>query len=139
MAFTILLFPSLGHSAIVCAACHPKETAFYFKSPMANSLGPPARVPAARILHPRSESAIRVETGAEMIHRLSQRGLTAEYAIDYQIGAGIHGPSEDHVRHECLSTDCGGDPGDLPGWRQPGSTPKMSPTEAWWCTSPAEA
>ena len=24
-----------------------------------------------------------------MIHRLSERGLTAEYAIDYQIGAGI--------------------------------------------------
>jgi hypothetical protein len=89
MAFAILLAPAPGHGAIVCAACHPKETALYSKSPMANSLGPPASVPAGRVIHPRSESVIAIELEARMTHRLSERGLTAEYAIDYQIGAGI--------------------------------------------------
>jgi hypothetical protein len=89
MVFAILLFPALGHGAIVCATCHPKETALYSGSPMGNSLGPPTPVRAGRIVHQRSESAITVEPGAKMIHRLSERGLTAEYAIDYQIGAGI--------------------------------------------------
>jgi hypothetical protein len=56
---------------------------------MGNSLGPPVPVPAGRVLHKRSESVITVEPGVKMIHRLSVRGLTAEYAIDYQIGAGI--------------------------------------------------
>jgi tetratricopeptide (TPR) repeat protein len=56
---------------------------------MGNSLGPPAPVPAGRIAHQQSESVVTVVPGAKMIHRLSVRGLTAEYAIDYQIGAGI--------------------------------------------------
>jgi predicted CXXCH cytochrome family protein len=89
ISFAILLWPASGQSDIVCAACHPKETALYSKSPMGNSLGPPVPVPAGRVLHQRSESVIAVEPGVKMIHRLSVRGLTAEYAIDYQIGAGI--------------------------------------------------
>ena len=88
-AFAILLCATPGQSAIVCAGCHPKETALYSKSPMGNSLGLPASVPAGRILHQRSESIITVEPGAKMTHRLSVQGLTAEYPIHYQIGAGI--------------------------------------------------
>src|SRR5580704_18738536 len=89
MAFASLLFPALLHSAVVCASCHPKETALYSASPMANSFGPPDTVPAGRVVHPRSESAITVESGPnKMVHRLSERGLTADYEIDYQIGAG---------------------------------------------------
>jgi hypothetical protein len=87
--FAMLALPVGGWSAIICADCHPKETALYAKSAMANSLGPPAAVPAGRILHRLSESVVEVEAGTKMIHRLSERGLTAEYAIDYQIGAGI--------------------------------------------------
>jgi tetratricopeptide (TPR) repeat protein len=79
----------LGRTADVCATCHPNESALYSKSPMGNSLGPPAPVPAGRILHQRSESSITVEPRAKMVHRLSERGLTAEYTINYQIGAGI--------------------------------------------------
>ncbi len=55
---------------------------------MGRSLGPPDPVPAGHIIHKRSESAITVEPGPKMVHRLSELGLTAEYTIDYQIGAG---------------------------------------------------
>ncbi len=89
VAFAILLFPGLGRSAVVCATCHPKESALYSQSPMGNSLGPPAPVPAGRILHKLSESSVVVDSGSRMIHRLSEGGVTAEYAINYQIGAGI--------------------------------------------------
>ncbi len=89
VAFAMLLFPWECRSAVVCAGCHPRETALFSKSPMANSLGPPAPAPVGRIVHKRSKSSIAVEQGTKMIHRLSEGGLTAEYAINYQIGAGI--------------------------------------------------
>ena len=78
-----------GQSDIVCATCHPRETARYLESPMGNSIGPPVSIARGRVTHPRSGSAIDIERqGDTMVHRLSKRGLTAEYAIAYQIGAG---------------------------------------------------
>src|SRR2546428_306914 len=78
-----------GQSDIVCATCHPRETARYLESPMGNSIGPPVSIAGGRVTHPRSGSAIDIERqGDTMVHRLSKRGLTAEYAIAYQIGAG---------------------------------------------------
>ncbi len=56
---------------------------------MGKSLGPPEPLPAGQVKHERSASVITIEErGAGMIHRLAVRGLTAEYAIGYQIGAG---------------------------------------------------
>lgn len=56
---------------------------------MGKSLGPPTPVPAGRVRHERSGSVITIEQRAGgMVHRLTERGLTAEYPIAYQIGAG---------------------------------------------------
>ena len=82
--------PLLSAPALVCAGCHPRETERYLLSPMANSIAPPTPVPAGRALHQRSGSTIDVaQRAGRMFHRLSERGLTAEYEIRYQIGAGI--------------------------------------------------
>jgi len=84
-----LAFAAPSPGALVCGTCHPRETAAYLASPMGQSLGPPSAVPAGRVVHARSESTITIERrGNEMVHRLSERGLTAEYPIAYQIGAG---------------------------------------------------
>ncbi len=56
---------------------------------MGKSLGPPTPLPAGRVQHERSGSVITIEQrDAGMVHRLAERGLTAEYPIAYQIGAG---------------------------------------------------
>jgi hypothetical protein len=84
-----LFFQALAQTAPPCARCHPAETARYLESPMGRSLGPPTPRPAAVVNHTRSGSIINIEQrGAAMVHRLTERGLTAEYPIAYQIGAG---------------------------------------------------
>lgn len=56
---------------------------------MANTLGPPLLMPNGSTLHQRSGSTIAIARRlGKMVHRLSERGLTAEYEIKYQIGAG---------------------------------------------------
>lgn len=84
-----LLVPAFAQSAAVCAGCHPGETERYLQSAMGQSLGRPARLPAGRVEHERSGSLITIEQrGASMVHRLAERGLTAEYEVAWQIGAG---------------------------------------------------
>jgi Doubled CXXCH motif (Paired_CXXCH_1)/Cytochrome c554 and c-prime len=85
----LFVLPALGEGEEVCAACHPKETARYLATPMGKSLGPPTAVPAGTARHARSGSAVTIEQReGKMFHRLSARGLTAEYEIAYQVGAG---------------------------------------------------
>jgi hypothetical protein len=84
-----LLVPAIAQSAMVCAACHPGETARYLQSAMGQSLGRPVSLPPGRVEHERSGSVITIEQrGASMVHRLAERGLTAEYEVAWQIGAG---------------------------------------------------
>jgi len=80
------LFGDVGEE---CAVCHPKETAAYQKSRMGNSIAPPAPLAGEKIMRPsqRVEISIAVRDG-RMIHSLNENGLTAEYPIAYQIGAG---------------------------------------------------
>jgi hypothetical protein len=85
----LLLRGQPARSEPVCAGCHPHETARYAASPMGNSLGPPSPVPAGRVVHARSESSVAIESRpGEMVHRLSERGLSSAYDIAWQIGAG---------------------------------------------------
>jgi Doubled CXXCH motif (Paired_CXXCH_1)/Cytochrome c554 and c-prime/Tetratricopeptide repeat len=73
-----------------CAACHPREVEAYARSPMARSLHTVADQPDGRLRHSPSDSKIEIRHDADgvMIHRLTSRGLTAEYPIAYAIGAG---------------------------------------------------
>ena len=84
-----LLFAAPGDRAPVCANCHPKAAAAYLKSPMGNSIAPPSALAGGRIT--RQPSGIEISIGereGHMIHSLSVNGLTAEYPIAYQVGAG---------------------------------------------------
>lgn len=56
---------------------------------MGKSVGPPDVLPDGRVTYERSGSVVTIEQrGAGMVHRLLERGLTAEYPIEYQVGAG---------------------------------------------------
>src|ERR1039457_793970 len=84
-----LLFAAPADRAPVCANCHPKAAAAYLKSPMGNSIAPPSALAGGRIT--RQPSGIEISIGereGHMIHSLSVNGLTAEYPIAYQVGAG---------------------------------------------------
>lgn len=59
---------------------------------MGRSAGPPETIAPGRVTHQASGSAMSVEYRAEsMFHILSERGLTAEYPVAYQIGSGNKG------------------------------------------------
>ena len=59
---------------------------------MGNSLLPAAPLAGGQILHTRSGSTIDVAVrNGRMFHNLSERGLTAEYPVAYQIGSGKAG------------------------------------------------
>jgi predicted CXXCH cytochrome family protein len=76
----------------MCVSCHPKETARFLASPMGKSVGPPETLSSGRVTHQTSGSVMSVEYRAgRMFHALSERGLTAEYHVAYQIGSGIKG------------------------------------------------
>jgi hypothetical protein len=84
-----LFLRAFAQTVSVCAACHPGETDRYLQTAMAQSLSRPAPLPAGRVKHQRSGSVIAIEQrGASMIHRLAEHGLTAEYEVAWQIGAG---------------------------------------------------
>jgi predicted CXXCH cytochrome family protein len=75
--------------AQVCANCHAKETAAYLKSPMGNSIATPTLLAGGRVAHPGSGVEITIDArDGRMIHSLSANGLSAEYPVAYQIGAG---------------------------------------------------
>lgn len=89
LAATILLLPTLSAAPHVCEACHPGQTARYLASPMGRSLTTPQRVAPGVSRHQRSGSTVKVELrDGKMFHKLSEKGLSAEYEIAYQIGAG---------------------------------------------------
>jgi predicted CXXCH cytochrome family protein len=61
---------------------------------MGNSIAPPVPRPEGRVTHDASGSVITIEQrDGRMVHRLSEGGFTAEYPIDYQIGANLFGYS----------------------------------------------
>src|SRR5437660_2598805 len=72
-----------------CANCHPKATAAYLKCPMGHSIAPPSPLAGGHIKRQPSGIEISIaDRDGHMIHSLSVNGLTAEYPIAYQIGAG---------------------------------------------------
>jgi hypothetical protein len=83
------LLAQSGGGAQVCAHCHPKETAAYLKSRMGNSIAPPSPLTGGRVTRqaPKVEISISERDG-RMFHSLTENGLSAEYPIAYQIGAG---------------------------------------------------
>lgn len=84
-----LLFAAPAENAQVCAPCHAKETAAFLKSPMGNSLAPPSPLPGGHVARKNSGIEISIsDREGRMIHSLSTNGLTAEYPVAYQIGAG---------------------------------------------------
>ena len=59
---------------------------------MGQSMVPPARLPPARVTHRLSQSVLTSEQrNGQMIHGLSERGLTAQYTVQYQIGGDFMG------------------------------------------------
>jgi predicted CXXCH cytochrome family protein len=61
---------------------------------MGESVGPPETIASGTVTHQASGSVLSVEYRAgRMFHVLSERGLTAEYPVAYQIGSGIKGRS----------------------------------------------
>jgi predicted CXXCH cytochrome family protein len=96
IAFACAALPPLQVCSAVekspCATCHPKETALYSKSAMGTSLIPPEPLPPARITHDLSQSVITSQQrDGQMVHGISERGLTAEYPVRYQIGGKLMG------------------------------------------------
>jgi predicted CXXCH cytochrome family protein len=78
----------------VCAACHPRETANYARTAMANSVGVPRDQPGGRVDDRQAHGSVSIENKhGRMVHRLVEDGLTAEYAVPYYVGAGKVGRS----------------------------------------------
>jgi predicted CXXCH cytochrome family protein len=72
-----------------CAACHARETAAYLKSRMGHSIAPPEPLAGGTFSRKASRIEISIsERDGRMIHSLTQNGLTADYPVAYQIGAG---------------------------------------------------
>ena len=88
--FTLLLSLPLAFAQNPCAACHPAEVNSFARNAMSRSLSTLAPQPDGHVHHAPSDSdiAIRHTPGGSMTHRLTSRGLTAEYPIAYAIGAG---------------------------------------------------
>ncbi len=77
-----------------CASCHPRETANYRPTAMANSISAPGDNGGGRIVHKPSGSTIDIiQLNDTMIHRLSEGGRFAEHPVAYAVGAGIVGKS----------------------------------------------
>jgi predicted CXXCH cytochrome family protein len=73
----------------VCASCHARETAAYLKSRMGHSIAPPEPLASGNFARKASKIEIAIsQRDGRMIHSLTQNGLTAEYPVAYQIGAG---------------------------------------------------
>jgi hypothetical protein len=83
------LIAAPGERAQVCASCHPKESASFLKSPMGNSIASPTPLGGGRVTRENSGIEISIsDREGRMIHSLSTNGLTAEFPVAYQIGAG---------------------------------------------------
>lgn len=83
---------SAQNSNNVCASCHPKESARWAASIMGQSIVPPRALPPAHVTHDLSQSLLTSEQrDGWMVHGLSERGLTAEYPVRFQIGGDFMG------------------------------------------------
>src|ERR1035438_2263734 len=84
-----LLAAASDASVQVCAPCHAREAAQLLKSPMGSSLAPPSPLAGGHVARKNSGIEISIsDREGRMIHSLSANGLTAEYPVAYQIGAG---------------------------------------------------
>lgn len=93
LALFLLVSGSL-RCAVVCASCHPEESRAYAISAMGRSIGSPDRVPAGAVEDRQSGARIRTEwRQGKLVQLLSEDGVTVEYEIGYQIGAGRVGHS----------------------------------------------
>lgn len=73
-----------------CKTCHPSETARFLASPMGRSLGPADAIPPGRTTHSPSASTLTADfRKGQLFHTLSERGITAEYPVAFQIGRGV--------------------------------------------------
>jgi Doubled CXXCH motif (Paired_CXXCH_1)/Tetratricopeptide repeat len=89
MVTTPFLSAAPGESVRACAACHAKETTEFLKSPMGNSLASPSPLAGGHVARENSGLEISIsDREGRMIHSLSTKGLTAEFPVAYQIGAG---------------------------------------------------
>ncbi len=61
---------------------------------MGRSIGDPLQQPQGEVLHKASGSRVLIRhRGAEVVHRLEEQGLTAQYPVAYAVGTGIVGYS----------------------------------------------
>jgi len=75
-----------------CVSCHSKESARWAASAIGPSIVSPALLQPAHVRHELSQSVLtRSEVNGQMVHGLSERGLTANYPIRYQIGGEFMG------------------------------------------------
>ena len=88
----LFLAAASAHCAPECARCHPNEAARFLATPMGRSIGPPETIDSGHVTHQASQSVLSAEyRKGRMFHVLSERGLTAEYEVAYQIGSGAKG------------------------------------------------
>jgi len=94
LSLAFCFFVTTLHAQPVCGGCHPRETATYNRTAMANSLGVPEEQPGAQVVHKLSGATvtIRSEHGA-MVQAIEEKGLKAEYKVPYYVGAGKVGRS----------------------------------------------
>lgn len=87
------LFALLGPAYaefVVCAGCHPRETARFLATPMGRSIGAPDAIAQGGIFHAPSKSSLTASyRNGQLSHAISKQGLTAEYRIAFQIGRGV--------------------------------------------------
>ncbi len=86
----LLLSLPLQSAQNPCASCHPNEVKTFALNAMSGSLSTTAPQPDGHLHHAPSDSgiSIRHSPDGQMIHRVTSRGLTAEYPIAYAVGAG---------------------------------------------------
>ena len=89
------VYADAASKGTACMKCHPKETGNYLASSMGQSISVPDRsIPSGKVVHAQSGASIAVNwKNGKMIHHLAELGLTADYGIQYQVGAGKVGHS----------------------------------------------
>lgn len=95
LAFSVCLadFLASGASRLGerCVACHPRETAAYAQSAMAQSVSLPANQPGGSFEHPYSGTRFAAYQDSTGIHQsLVRNGEKAEQRVAYVIGSGNH-------------------------------------------------
>lgn len=72
-----------------CGSCHPKQTAGYQRTGMANSISRPHKQPSGRFTHAFSDSVFSIQAKASgMRQQVERNGFSADYDVAYVIGSG---------------------------------------------------